>query len=244
MESLSLIIGALGNIISVLLFLSPVGVFRRILKHRSTEEFESLPYICTLLNSSLWTYYGIIKTGEFLVATINGFGVVVEIVLLTLFLVFAPPRIRAKTAMLIGILDVGFLAAAILVCQLLLQGDMKIDIIGFLGAGLNVVMYGSPLAAMKTVVRTKSVEYMPFLLSLFVFLNGGVWTCYAVLKKDWFLGVANVAGFFLGAAQLILYAINWKPKSSKNTASKDSEHGSHHEHLLPSSSHFRENNEE
>jgi hypothetical protein len=70
------------------------GVFRRILKHRSTEEFESLPYICTLLNSSLWTYYGIIKTGEFLVATINGFGVVVEIVLLTLFLVFAPPRIR------------------------------------------------------------------------------------------------------------------------------------------------------
>jgi hypothetical protein len=25
---------------------------------------------------------------------------------------------------------------------------MKIDIIGFLGAGLNVVMYGSPLAAM------------------------------------------------------------------------------------------------
>nr|TKS04286.1 hypothetical protein D5086_0000144870 [Populus alba] len=167
------------------------GVFRRILKHRSTEEFESLPYICTLLNSSLWTYYGIIKTGEFLVATINGFGVVVEIVFLTLFLVFAPPRIRAKTAMLIGILDVGFLAAAMLVCQLLLQGDMKTDIIGFLGAGLNVVMYGSPLAAMKTVVRTRSVEYMPFLLSLFVFLNGGVWTCYAVLKKDWFLGVCT-----------------------------------------------------
>jgi solute carrier family 50 protein (sugar transporter) len=55
--------------------------------------------------------------------------------------------------------------------------------------------------------------------------------------------VANVAGFFLGAAQLILYAIYWKPKSSKNTASKDSEHGSQHEHLLPSSSHFRENNE-
>jgi len=52
-----------------------------------------------------------------------------------------------------------------------------------------------------------------------------------------------VAGFFLGAAQLILYAIYWKPKSSKNTAPKDSEHGSQHEHLLPSSSHFRENNE-
>ncbi|XP_011023713.1 PREDICTED: bidirectional sugar transporter SWEET17-like, partial [Populus euphratica] len=219
------------------------GVFQCIFKHRSTEEFESLPYICTLLNSSMWTYYGIIKTREFLVATINGFGAVVEIVFLTLFLVFAPPRIRAKTAMLIGILDVGFLAAAIFVCQFLLQGDIKIDIIGFLGAGLNVVIYGSPLAAMKKVVRTKTVESMPFLLSPFVFLNGGVWTCYAVPRKDWFLGVANVAGFFLGAAQLILYAIYCKPKSSKNAASKDSEHGSQHEHLLQSSSHFRENNE-
>jgi solute carrier family 50 protein (sugar transporter) len=59
--------------------------------------------------------------------------------------------------MLIGILDVGFLAAAVLVCQLLLQGDMKIDIIGFLGAGLNVVMYGSPLAAMVRSSASSSI---------------------------------------------------------------------------------------
>ncbi|CAK7340627.1 unnamed protein product [Dovyalis caffra] len=230
MVSLSFIIGAIGR-----------GAFRRIVKHRSTEEFESLPYVCTLLNSSLWTYYGIIKAGEFLVATINGFGVVVEIVFLVLFLVFAPPRMREKTAILIGIFDVGFLAAAILVCQFLLDGDMKIAVVGFLGAGLNIVMYVSPLAAMKTVVRTKSVEYMPFFLSLFVFLNGGIWACYAVLKKDWFLGVPNVAGFFLGAAQLILYAIYWKPKSSKNIASKDLEDGSQREHLLPYASSVNEN---
>ena len=68
--------------------------FWRIVKHRSTEDFESLPYICTLLNSSLWTYYGIIKPGEYLVATINGFGVVVEIVYVLLFLLYAPTNMR------------------------------------------------------------------------------------------------------------------------------------------------------
>ncbi|KZV44475.1 hypothetical protein F511_38777 [Dorcoceras hygrometricum] len=73
------------------MFLSPVKTFLEIVKKRSTEEFECLPYICTLLNSSLWTYYGIIKAGAYLVATVNGFGVVVEIIYVFLFLLFAPP---------------------------------------------------------------------------------------------------------------------------------------------------------
>lgn len=66
------------------------------MKRRSTEEFESLPYICTLLNAALWTYYGIIRPGSYLVATVNGFGVVVEIVYVTLFLIFAPKKMRVS----------------------------------------------------------------------------------------------------------------------------------------------------
>ncbi|XP_050273923.1 bidirectional sugar transporter SWEET16-like isoform X2 [Quercus robur] len=190
MASASFYVGVIGNIISVLLFLSPLGTFRRIVKHRSTEEFESFPYICTLLASALWTYYGITKAGSLLVATVNGFGVVVEIVYVTLFLVFAPPRTRAKTGTLVALLDVGFLAGVILITHFLLHGDTKIDVIGFLCAGLNIAMYASPLAAMKTVVTTKSVEYMPFLLSFFSFLNGGIWTFYAVLVKDFFVGLS------------------------------------------------------
>lgn len=42
----------------------------------------------------------------------------------------------------------------------------------------------------KTVVVTKSVEYMPFLLSFILFINGAVWTVYAVLTKDLFIGVS------------------------------------------------------
>ncbi|THF94871.1 hypothetical protein TEA_013379 [Camellia sinensis var. sinensis] len=210
MESLSFYVGVIGNIISVLLFLSPLGTFLRIVKHRSTEEFESFPYICTLLSSSLWTYYGITKPGSYLVATVNSFGVVVEVIYVSLFLLYAPPRMKnrsteefesfpyictllssslwtyygitkpgsylvatvnsfgvvveviyvslfllyapprmkAKTATLAGILNVGFPVAAILVTYLGMQGDLRIDVIGFMCAGLNIVMYASPLAAM------------------------------------------------------------------------------------------------
>uniref|UniRef100_A0A5B7BQG6 Bidirectional sugar transporter SWEET n=1 Tax=Davidia involucrata TaxID=16924 RepID=A0A5B7BQG6_DAVIN len=243
MESLSFFVGVIGNIISVLVFLSPIGTFWRIVKHRSTEDFDSLPYICTLLNSSLWTYYGITKPGGFLVATVNGFGFIVETIYVALFLIFAPANMRAKTTILVAILDVGFLAAAVVVTQLALQGDVRIDAIGFVCAGLNIVMYGSPLAAMRTVVTTKSVEYMPFFLSFFLFLNGGVWVFYALLVHDYFLAVPNGTGFILGTAQLVLYAIYRNAKPSK-AISDGLEEGWQHEHLILSSDRLHEKDEE
>ncbi|XP_071722077.1 bidirectional sugar transporter SWEET17-like [Rutidosis leptorrhynchoides] len=220
MEGLTFFIGLIGNIISVLVFLSPVPTFWRIVKNKSTEDFECVPYVCTLLNSSLWTYYGIIKPGEYLVATVNGFGILVESIYVLLFLIYAPTMMRNKTGALFGALDLGFLAAVVLVTQLALKGEIRLDVLGVVCAGLNIIMYGSPLAAMKTVVSTKSVEFMPFWLSFFLFLNGGVWAFYAVLVRDYFLLVPNGIGFLLGAAQLLLYVIyrnSAKPK--KNTAS-------------------------
>ncbi|MCD7455816.1 hypothetical protein HAX54_029739 [Datura stramonium] len=235
MENLTFIIGVIGNIISILMFLSPVETFKRIVKNRSTEDFDSLPYICTLLNSSLWTYYGIIKPGSYLVSTVNGFGVIVETIYIALFLRFAHQKLRNKTAILVGVLNVGILATTLLLAQFLLHGQMRINVIGFLSTGLNIIMYSSPLGVMKMVVTTKSVEYMPFLLSVFLFLNGGVWTLYAVLVSDWFLGVPNGMGLFLGAVQLVVYAIYRNPNSSKQIV-EDLEHGDQTERLLPQSS--------
>ncbi|KAK1430203.1 hypothetical protein QVD17_12774 [Tagetes erecta] len=96
--------------------------------------------------------------------------------------------IQAKTAMIVGMVDVVVFALAVLVTQFCMEGEMRIDVIGFMGAALNIVMYASPLSVMRLVWTTKSTEYMPFLLSLFHFLNGGVWTFYAFLVEDWFLG--------------------------------------------------------
>ncbi|XP_024960366.1 bidirectional sugar transporter SWEET17-like [Cynara cardunculus var. scolymus] len=234
MDNLYLYVGIIGNIISVLMFLSPVKTFWTIVKKGSTEEFKSLPYICTLLNSCLWTYYGITKPGSYLVATVNGFGILVEIVYISLFLIYAPPRTRAKTAKVAGIVDVMVFAGAVLVTQFGMEGDMRIDVIGFMGAALNIVMYASPLSSMRLVVTTKSVEYMPFLLSLFFFLNGAVWTFYAFLVRDWFLGVPNGTGFVLGVAQLALYSIYMQSKPSK-VIFDDLDSGGQHQHLLPSS---------
>ncbi|MCD7455817.1 hypothetical protein HAX54_029740 [Datura stramonium] len=222
-----------SNIFSGLVFLSPVGTFRRIVKNGSTEDFDSLPYICTLLNCSFWTYYGIIKPGSYLVSTVNGFGVIVETIYIALFLQFSHQKMRNKTAILAGVVNVGILATTLLSGQFLLHGQMRISVIGFLTAGLTIIMYTSPFGVVKTVVTTKSVEYMPFFLSLFLFLNGGVWALYAVLVSDWFVGVPNGMGCFLGAVQLVIYAIYQNPNSSNQIVEQM---GNQTEFLLPPSS--------
>ncbi|CAD5181348.1 unnamed protein product [Musa acuminata subsp. malaccensis] len=204
MADVSFFVGILGNVISILVFASPIGTFRRIVKTKSTESFKGLPYITTLLSTSLWTFYGLLKPGGLLVVTVNGVGTVLQAIYIILFLIYAPNDTRAKMAKLVGMLNVCFFGAVVVVTLLSVHASMRLLVVGFLCAALTVGMYASPMAAMSTVVKTKSVEYMPFFLSFFLFLNGGVWSIYSVLVRDFFIGVPNAIGFALGSAQLVL----------------------------------------
>ncbi|KAK4477851.1 hypothetical protein RD792_017114 [Penstemon davidsonii] len=190
LSALSIFFGVLGNITAALLFLSPVPTFWRILKNRSTEEFESVPYIILFLNASLWTYYGLITPNGFLLVTINGFGATVQAIYILIFLIFATTRMKVKTAILVVVLDVGVVVGAILITRLTMGLEAQIDTIGLMCTCVTIISFASPLAAMKTVILTKSVEYMPFLLSFFYFLTAFSWTVYAILVRDLFIGVS------------------------------------------------------
>ncbi|GMI65389.1 hypothetical protein like AT4G15920 [Hibiscus trionum] len=234
MVSLITVFGLLGNITTGLVYLAPAKTFWYIVQRRSTEEFDCLPYVVKLLNGYMWVYYGVVKPNSILVATINGFGSVLELIYVAIFLIFAPPRMRTITAILFVVLDVVFPIGAVLLTQMLCNREMQINVSGFLSLLFSVATYGSPLSIMKTVVRTKSVKYMPFLLSLILFVNGFTWTVYAVLTHDWFIGIPNGSGFVLGTAQMVLYAIYWKPKQSKTTCG-DVDDGWQHESLMSGS---------
>ncbi|TVU47103.1 hypothetical protein EJB05_06684 [Eragrostis curvula] len=213
----SFFVGILGNIISILVFTSPIATFRRIVKNKSTEDFKWLPYATTLLSTSLWTFYGLLKPGGLLVVTVNGAGAALQATYVSLYLAYAPKETKAKMVKLVLAVNVVFLAAVVGVTLGALHGGARLLAVGILCAALTIGMYAAPLGAMRTVVKTRSVEFMPFSLSFFLFLNGGVWSVYSVLVKDFFIGVPNVVGFVLGTAQLVLYmAYRKKKKPSKS----------------------------
>ncbi|KAF0913604.1 hypothetical protein E2562_023715 [Oryza meyeriana var. granulata] len=221
----SFFIGIVGNIISILVFASPIATFRRIVRSKSTEDFRWLPYVTTLLSTSLWTFYGLLKPGGLLIVTVNGAGAALEAIYVTLYLAYAPRETKAKMAKAVLAVNVGALAAVVVVALVALHGGVRLFVVGVLCAALTIGMYAAPMAAMRTVVKTRSVEYMPFSLSFFLFLNGGVWSVYSLLVKDYFIGIPNAIGFALGTAQLALYMAyrRKKPAAARKGEEDDDE---------------------
>ncbi|KAK9103832.1 hypothetical protein Sjap_021086 [Stephania japonica] len=80
-------------------------------------------------------------------------------------------------------------------------------LVGTTGLVASVAMYGSPLVVMKQVIKTKSVEFMPFHLSLFSLAASLLWMIYGLLGHDVFLASPNLVGTPLGVFQIVLYCI-------------------------------------
>ncbi|KAI3770533.1 hypothetical protein L6452_01669 [Arctium lappa] len=226
--TISFLIGIIGNVISILMFASPIGTFKRVVKTKSTEDYKGIPYITTLLSTSLWTFYGLMKPGGLLVVTVNAVGSGLQLIYVVLFLIYAPKRKRMQSLKLVAVLNIGFFGVVVAVTLGAFHGDKRLLISGIICAGLTIGMYVSPLSAMRIVIKTQSVEYMPFFLSFFQFLNGGVWAAYSLLVKDIFIGVPNGIGFVLGSIQLILYARYKNKSSTKNLKEEMEEEGSVH----------------
>ncbi|KAK9075090.1 hypothetical protein SSX86_003409 [Deinandra increscens subsp. villosa] len=207
-STLHTVFGVLGNASGLFLFLAPTITFQRIINNGSTEQFSGVPYVMTLLNCLLSGWYGLsfVSENNTLVMVINGVGAVIEAVYVVVFVMYATKEAKTKVVGLVCFAVAAFSTVA-LVSVFSLSGDTRRSFCGFTASVFSVIMYASPLSIMRTVIRTKSVEFMPFFLSLFVFLCGASWFIFGLLGNDPFLYVCNGFGTLLGAIQLIVYAI-------------------------------------
>nr|WAJ59871.1 SWEET family protein 12 [Heracleum moellendorffii] len=199
--------GIFGDLTGLFLFLAPMITFKRILLNKSTEQFSGIPYVMTLLNCLLSAWYGLpfVSPNNILVSVVNGTGAVIELIYVLMFLIYAPKKEKRKIFGLLMIVLTLFGTVA-LVSVLALHHNKRKVFCGFAAAIFSVIMYGSPLSVMRMVIKTRSVEYMPFFLSLCSFLCGTSWFIYGLLGKDPFVAVPNGFGSGLGILQLILYA--------------------------------------
>uniref|UniRef100_A0A6N2KRA9 Bidirectional sugar transporter SWEET n=1 Tax=Salix viminalis TaxID=40686 RepID=A0A6N2KRA9_SALVM len=180
-DQLIFIFGLLGNIVAVGMFLAPVPTFYTIFKRKSSEGFQSIPYSVALMSASLLLYYGILKTNASLLISINSIGCVFEVTYLIIYLIYAPKQEKGST---------------------------RLSVVGWICAVFSVAVCAAPLSVMRRVVRTKSVEYLPFTLSASLTLNAVMWFFYGLLQHDYYIA-------------MILYMVYKNPK--KNGEEKEEE---------------------
>ncbi|XP_050369398.1 bidirectional sugar transporter SWEET6b-like [Argentina anserina] len=225
------VVGVIGNAISAGLFLSPIPTFLEICKKKDVEEFDPKIYLATVLNCLFWCYYGMpfVNPNSTLVVTINGAGLVIELIYLGIFLYYAPSK-KQKTVIGILLGEIVFFALVVALTmpfipkhKMFINRPLRAVVIGIICDVFNIIMYSSPLFILKKVIKTKSVKYMPFFISLANFMNGGCWTSYALIGKvDYFILISNGLGTFFGLVQLIVYAIYYKttPKDDETHPDK------------------------
>ncbi|KAA8548089.1 hypothetical protein F0562_004650 [Nyssa sinensis] len=211
-ESARTVVGIIGNVISFCLFGSPIPTFWRIFKNKSVEEFQPYPYIATVMNCLFWIFYGlpIVHPDSTLVITINAIGLAMELGYLSIFFAYTTNKTRLRIILWLCLELVFIVIIAVITLLCFHTFERRSMFVGIFCVVFGVCMYSSPLVIMRKVIVTKSVEYMPFFLSLANFLNGSVWLAYALIKFDLYITIGNGLGAVAGAAQLILYACYYK----------------------------------
>ncbi|KAD5507727.1 hypothetical protein R6Q59_031486 [Mikania micrantha] len=190
-----------------MVYLAPAPTFYRIITKKSTEGFHSIPYVVALFSSMIWIYYATLKTDATLLVTINAFGCVIETLYITIYIAYAPKNIKIQTTKLVVSLNiVGFWVIA-LSTHYLAEGPTRATILGWICLIISISVFAAPLSIMKRVIRTKSVEFMPFGLSFFLALSAVMWFFYGLLQKDIYVALPNIIGFVLGDVQMVLYFI-------------------------------------
>ncbi|KAE9069001.1 hypothetical protein PF006_g29673, partial [Phytophthora fragariae] len=86
---------------------------------------------------------------------------------------------------------------------------------GAISIATSIGLYGSPLATIRRVIRSKSTASMPFTLCLANFSNSVCWVVYAVIVVDVWVLIPNVFGCVLTTIQLALYVIYPTSKSTE-----------------------------
>ncbi|XP_060204163.1 bidirectional sugar transporter N3-like [Lycium barbarum] len=208
------VFGVLGNIVSFIVFLSPIPTFYKIYKKKSTEGYQSIPYVVALFSSMLWIYYAFLKTNTTLLITINSFGVFIETIYVGVYLFYAPKKSRVQTVKMLLLSVVGGFGAIILVTQFLFKGAVRGQVVGWICLVFSLCVFVAPLGIVRKVIKTKSVEYMPLLLSVFLTLSAVMWFFYGLLLNDINIAAPNVLGFIFGILQMVLYAIYSKKEKA------------------------------
>nr|XP_043606783.1 bidirectional sugar transporter N3-like [Erigeron canadensis] len=232
--TLTFAVGLVGNVISLLVFLSPLPTFYKVYKKKSTSGFQATPYIVGLFSAMLWIYYALLKTNAMLLITINSVGCFIQSFYICIFLFYAPKKARMRCLIVfVSLIIVGF-GLIVVLTYFLAHGATRGVVVGWICLVFSLCVFLAPLGVLKIVIQSKSVEFMPILLTVALTVNAVVWFGYGYLLRDINIAIPNILGFLFGVVQMILYFVfKYKKRSATHKMTDNLEEGSDEGEKIP-----------
>lgn len=165
------------SVLAVVLFFGPARSVQEMIANGShNNKLPLLPYLSMLLQSLTWCLYGILDDS----ATIylpNLIGCFLGFAYTCAYISLSTKRRELCLSQVVAATALAFL----LWVYVRFPAETATGILGILACTGSVIFMGSPLVKLWEVYKTKSVETMPYEVSVLVFANGTAWTLYGML---------------------------------------------------------------
>lgn len=181
---------------------------------RGVGSLSHIPYLFQFLNCGLWILYGLTPSvSNTSILVTNGVGIVLSTFYLWNYYKFC---VEKKTILSHSSFASGFLILVSIVTYLLIynQAPYVSTLLGVIASIICVIMFGSPLSTIQTVIKTKSTESMPVLMCMLGTACSCSWLIYGSILSDIFIWLPNLGGFFLGLLQIALLLVYPRKQSS------------------------------
>lgn len=203
----SMILHFAGPLLGIALQVSCIMIAVDIHTMKSVKKLSSVPFACLFANGVLWTVYGWLR-GDSTIYVPNTISIATAVFCMYTYYKYA----LTKPLRIYG--------AALIVCGTGLWLATKGDPypVGLMGCSLSVLMSGSPLAVISTVIKEKSTAALPFGMCLITWLNNVSWVLYGYLiAHDNMIIVPNLLGLAMASVQMALFAVYGMPPHLKGT---------------------------
>lgn len=198
------IVGDVALVFTIVNYASGVQICRKVREKGGTHDSSPLPFLAGILCTFLWFEYGYMKEDSILV-WVNLIGFLLQLSFLVYFYSYTKVKgsLNCKVIVLLFVL----LGVYYEVTFFVLNKDVALSLLGMMGCIAAFLFFASPLSSLLHVVRTQSVESLPFFLILSAFIVSTLWTLYGILCQDAFIYTPNIMGSLITACQLALFLI-------------------------------------
>ncbi|XP_063956639.1 sugar transporter SWEET1-like [Lytechinus pictus] len=191
-----------ATISTIGLFLTGIQICMKIRSQGNTKNISIFPFIAGIINTVLWTKYGVLIKDQTVIFT-NGVGIVLQTVYTLVYYLNTNDKKNVHSKLLYTSLILYPTLGAVKFMDI--SAATAIHYIGLASSFATVLMYAAPLSVVAQVIKTKSTEALPFPLSFVGLIVSLQWFLYGRLVQDSFIQIPNFMGMLLGAFQMSLF---------------------------------------